>query len=649
MERRTTRKVKKQKRSPSPSKTCTLSTQAPALDYSSSLKKTDFYTWINEEWLKNTQIPTFENDYGISEEVEDCVYEKSKKILLDIKHSDVKKPELQMLKTLTESCLHSRSQLQSVDFLKRLMHTLECITTKEDVFRNLCELSALQFTSVLSLQYTIDDNSKIQLCIDGNSSSLPLSYYSDRQKVHSYKTLLHKIGEAFNVDNLEKVYTFEHMMVNKIEFLWSEKLTKTTGNGLVQKFSGIPWAIWFEEHNIFDWKTRTIYYRSPRWFRFLGKMLKEVPIETWKLYIARAYLIPSLQYLPPPYDEMDYEFFGKQAQGQKEKMPQMRLLVNIVYNYCTDIFSELFWEKEGSAEIEKSVKEFVNDIIQATKRRIENTKWLKEVTQNKAIRKIDAMRLEVVKPNTFPSYTPIELFHDNLLKNIFLLGKEKTKIIVNRADHPYRYWEEGIYRVNAYYFSENNEIMIPYGTTLPPFYSVKGSLAWNAGALGSIIGHEICHAFDEDGHLYDEKGNKSNWWKRSDKIAYNRKTKDLIKLYSKQKINEKKVNGKKTLSENIADLGGVGIALELVKEKYKDMLPEQRKKYLQEFFIAFAVSWRTRYRTEKLERALELDPHSPAFLRVNLVVSQFDEWYEAFDIDESSPSYRKPEDRIRIF
>jgi putative endopeptidase len=378
-------------------------------------------------------------------------------------------------------------------------------------------------------------------------------------------------------------------------------------------------------------------------------MLKEIPIETWKLYIARAYLIPSLQYLPPPYDEMDYEFFGREAEGQKEKMPQMRLLVNIVYNYCTDIFSELFWEKEGSTEIEESVKKFVNDIIQATKRRIEDTTWLKEVTQNKAIRKIDAMRLEIVKPNTFPSYTTIELFDDNLLKNIFLLGKEKTKSIVERAGHPYRYWEEGIYRVNAYYFSENNEIMIPYGTTLPPFYSVKGDLSWNAGALGSIIGHEICHAFDEDGHLYDEKGNKSNWWKRSDNIAYNRKTKDLIKLYSKQKINGKNVNGRKTLSENIADLGGVGIALELVKEKCKDMAPEQRKKYLQEFFIAFAVSWRTRYRTEKLERALELDSHSPAFLRVNLVVSQFDEWYEAFDIDSSSPSYRKPEDRIRIF
>jgi hypothetical protein len=233
------------------------------------------------------------------------------------------------------------------------------------------------------------------------------------------------------------------------------------------------------------------------------------------------------------------------------------------------------------------------------------------------------------------------------------MGEESTHSFYTRLGHRYKVWEEGIYRVNAYYFNENNEIMIPYGTCIEPFYiNSKDSLCYNYGGLGSIIGHELCHGFDEEGKDYNEKGEKKSWWTRSDNTAYNHKTKDLIHLYSKQIVEGKHVDGEKTLSENIADLAGLGISLQALKDSMvmrgvvdmRDVKEEYKK-----FFISFATSWRTKYRHEKLKSSLGIDNHSPAFLRVNLVVSQFDEWYEAFDIHSDSKLYVAPMNRIRIF
>jgi len=194
--------------------------------------------------------------------------------------------------------------------------------------------------------------------------------------------------------------------------------------------------------------------------------------------------------------------------------------------------------------------------------------------------------------------------------------------------------------------------MIPYGTCISPFYSKDASPAWNYGALGTIIGHEMCHGFDEEGKEFNARGEKKKWWTRGDLMRYTQKSKALIELFHKQTVYGKHINGEKTLSENIADLGGVAIALEALKtdmERRGIMEIDKRNAEFREFFYAFAVSWRTKYRPEKLKSSVDLDSHSPAFLRVNLVVSQINEFYDAFDIGPGATMYIPPEKRIVIF
>ena len=193
--------------------------------------------------------------------------------------------------------------------------------------------------------------------------------------------------------------------------------------------------------------------------------------------------------------------------------------------------------------------------------------------------------------------------------------------------------------------------LIPAGILQPPFFDLKRSDAWNLGGIGAAIGHEITHGFDDDGRLYDKSGVMKDWWSETDAKTYKKISQDLVHLFNKATYMGGHVDGELTLSENIADLGGVSIALEALelefkKDGYNDAA---KKKAYKEFFTSYAVSWRNKDRTKKAAQSLLLDRHAPAPLRVNLIVRQFAEFYYAFDITESDPGYILPKDRIQVW
>jgi putative endopeptidase len=608
----------------------------------------DFYTWVNKEWLAKTEIPSYRPDFGVSEEVERCIFTVSEKILADVQESSYRS----FFKELRESCLTRANQKESVEYLKTLLSSVHCIHDVDGVVEHLAIFAKTQFSSFLNLEYHIEPDKTLRLFLNGNSPGLHYSHYENTSKMKKYKAMLRQLGELLGTPNIDKIFHLEKMLVFSSENLWNEEKLKLRGSQFPNKFPGFPWKLWFETLGIKEWKSMIFYYNSPRWIRFFTKTLHSVPIEYWKLYIARCYILNSIKYLPAPFDDIDHDFFGKELGGQQEKMPQDHLFVNTVYEYLADEYSKLFWERVGEEELVPEIKEFSKTLVEAAKRRLEVTEWLEYKTRRLAIQKVDHMLLSTVRPKAWAPTLDIPLDQKNLLKNIFLLGERNVRKMYTRIGHPYKYWEEGIFRVNAYYFNENNEMMIPYGTCISPFYSRSMSLAWNYGGLGAIIGHEMCHGFDEDGKEYDQDGYKKRWWTRGDRQAYKNRIKDLVKLFSKQIVEHKHVNGKRTVSENIADLGGLAISLQALKDALQEdgiVDPERVKEELKVFFISFATSWRTKTRHKRMRTALDTDVHAPAHLRVNLIVAQFDEWYSAFDISEDAKLYIAPKDRIRIF
>ena len=615
----------------------------PAIASISSFNGDDFYNWANKDWIKKASIPESETDYSISDEIQECIDNLSKKIIDDLH----KKPGF--FKDLIDSCLNNKDT--SVDFLKAQLYKIDCINSVDDVFRTFAEMSKRSIPSIINFQQYIDSDKKIQIYLNLSSLGLYPSYYTDPELMIKYKSFLHKLGELLNIPDILKIFNLEKHMVYKNNEYSSDINLKIKGSELQRKFPRIPWDTWFTTMGLESWRNQTIYYSTPRSIRFIGKIIHEVPIHYWKIYLAKCYIVNSIYLLPPPYDNLEFEFFRKAALGQKKKMPQKDLLLKIIYNYLQEDFSRIFWERSGDSKISDEVCDFAKTIVNAAKRHLETTEWLMYKTRLAAIKKINYMDIQTVRPKEWAAPIKITLDPTNLLMNTFTLGEKNTEILISRIGHTNKYWSDGLYNVNAYYYL-HNQLVIPYGSCISPFYtSKKNHAAWNYGGLGAIIGHEMCHAFDEEGKEYNEIGERKKWWLRKDKIAYNHKTKDLIKLFNRQKIGSHHIKGKLTLSENIADLAGVGISLQALKDDIlkRHLDPEQIKEEYRIFFTSFAVSWRTKSRKEKLLKSIDVDVHAPAYLRVNLIVSQFDEWYAAFNIDSKAEMFIKPADRIRIF
>ena len=651
---RTTRKIRKSH--------CIIPILAHASNYSYKKYRPekDFYLWVNDAWARKTRIPPFENDYGVSEEVEQCIFHKSLAIIQDVEdEKDGKDLKIEgsssfanVLRTLYTSIVETKDHTPSVDLLQSIVRSTDCIQTAEDVFRHFSELSYIGCQSLLNIYILQVKDTPNRFCIEPNVPSLKNSYYSDPSILKHYTHFLKQLGSLYKVPGLERCIPFEKKLLSNLDTMYTDTLHTIRGSKLATRFPNISWSLYFEMHGIKSWKTETFYYKSPAWIHHIGTLLKTVPIDLWKLYIARTYCLNFIQYLPPPYNNLYYTFFQKVLHGQAEKTPPTVLLLNTVYTYLQSPFSELFWNKEGSQTIQVSIEKFTKHIVKSAKERISTLDWLSPPTRKATIEKINSMTFELCTPPRWISHSPFpQLDSKNLLASILSLAKWNMETSCKHVSTKHSIWDRGIFTVNAYYYEELNRIRIPYGTVYSPFYNIDAPLGWNHGAFGCILGHEMCHGFDEDGKEYDSKGKKHNWWKTSDNRAYNKKAIGLIKLFHKQHVLGKLVDGKHTLSENIADLGGVGISLYSLQEVLKEqsVSGDSYKQAIQTFFIAFAVSWRTKYRTKKLQHMLNVDKHSPAFLRVNLVVSQFDEWYEAFDIPEKSPYFIPKEKRIRIF
>ena len=604
----------------------------------------DFYEYVNGDWLGKVLIPPYLNDMSVSGEVENCVSKVTKRIL--------EESSAGVFADIRSSCFHGGAN--SVEYLKDVLKEVDCMKSADDVFDALFTLCKRGVTGLFDIGTYAEpaDDKTVRLFLSGNICSLKRAYYFDTKIMYHYKALLHKLSADFHIDGLEKIIPTERVFMEQFARIGRNVRTRVKGSGLERKFPSIPWSRFFEIIGVPEWKKMVLYYTDPSWLRFVGAKVRSVPIKYWKWYIARCYIFGALPYLPAPYSDYNFDFFGKVLMGQKEKMPKEELLVKVVHTHMMDDFSRLFWEKAGDSKLAAEVETFAKSLVESAKERLETVDWLRYKTRKMAIKKVDNMMIQTVRPAEWTEVPRVVLDPRNLLKNIHTLGSRSLAILLGRLGKEYNFWEEPLYAVNAFYFSSTNKMIIPYASCLPPFYSVGQDVAWNYGSLGSIIGHELCHGFDEEGKEIDEDGEKKRWWTRKDNLHYNQRTRGLMRLFSHEKIHGKHVSGRDTLSENIADLGGLGIALQALKDALQNKRivdPIQVKEEYKKFFVSFAVSWRTKAREKKMDRALVTDPHSPPYLRVNLVVRQFDEWYFAFDVREGEPMYVKPEDRIRIF
>jgi putative endopeptidase len=632
----------------------------------------DFYQYVNANWIRHANMPPFLSSYGVSEEIEEQVNKELMTILDDSraivqKTADKKIPHTTyLLGTLTESALNHKVQSNNIKYLQRIVTGFRCIRDQNDVANIIAECIKNGINTMLSIQIVPSetDSSVLRFGIGPGDVGLPdLSYYSKqdmasdkKRTLAAYSKLLKRLGEDFDVEGLERYVGFETILAEEIVQSRRDEEILMKGSELQRNFSAIPWDILFQ--TMAGWtpskfKSHTFLVFSKSWVNQLNRWFRTLPLETWKLYFSANTILHILPLLPPPYDELEFELFGHRMRGQSEKLPQRRLALRVAQVWLSGSLGYLFAKQFVTPLIKRQAYSIANEIRQVAAERAGATEWLETKTRAIAGKKVQNIYLGVAYPAVIERDDQTKLNPENLVENVLNLATLKFQDSlenVGKTLQPQK-WEDPIFAVNAYYYNEGNRLILPAGILRWPFFHPAASDGWNFGGLGAVIGHEITHAFDNEGKDFDEHGNLRPWWSKQESEHYHKKTSALIELYNSTTYFGQHLNGVLTLSENIADLGGVSIALAALKKRLaaKKVAHAVYKKELCEFFTSFAVSWRTKEKKEKAIQSLFMDVHAPPSARVNNIVSQFDDWYECFNVQPGNVLYKDTTHRIRIF
>jgi putative endopeptidase len=390
-----------------------------------------------------------------------------------------------------------------------------------------------------------------------------------------------------------------------------------------------------------------IIVNSSRFYDSFDAICSPENLELMKSWMRASFLKEKANYLG--YDDflLPKLRYKMSSEGSRE-LQEMKLTA---LNSMSDLFGQAigiyYGKKYFGEEARADVLKMIDNIIAVYRTRIENKDWLSGATKEKAIRKLDAMTRRVGYPDKLPPQYELYNFTPSPQGNLY-----SNTVTLQRAVARHQYslfgkpsdrtlWEMNAYTVNAYYSPSDNSINFPAAILVSPFYSKDQSAEANLGAIGAVIGHEISHAFDSNGSLYDEIGNFKNWWTDEDRAKFNELTKAMVNLFDGIPYEGGKINGSLTLGENTADAGGISVALEAAKAIPDVSLPD--------FFKQWAIIWRVKMRPEFALRLLTEDVHSPGKLRVNVQLSNSDGFYDAYEIKETDEMYLAPEKRVNIW
>jgi len=425
---------------------------------------------------------------------------------------------------------------------------------------------------------------------------------------------------------------------------------------LCRTYTTIDWTTLLTAWGLQESQLSSLTFRvsSPAFLHHLQSRLKGWSMARWQGWLGLM-LAQWIAGCSPhgPLRSAWFQYSRKFVRGLPSDENDRTLRNDIVRAMMPNTLGQLWVGKHCASSLPKAIHTMIRHIHDAAKAQLEATAWMSPATRRTAIRKLNKMDIQVCWPDR-DHWKAKEItcgLTSDLIGNLLTLGKLTTDMNQEMLEHGCERpngsgWGKPVYVVNAYYYPMENRFMLPAAILRPPFYDPNKSLAWNYGSIGATIGHEIGHAFDSDGRKYDEDGNKRDWWSEHDDREYRKRANRMIRLYESVPYRGLPVDGELTLVENIADLGGLHFALGGLRLA---LGREPTKKEMQEFFVSYSVSWRSKDRLKRAAELLITDVHAPPMLRVNHIVRQMDEWYDAFGIGPDCEEWVAPDHRIRFF
>lgn len=639
----------------------------------------DFYLYVNGEWMRDHPVPPDKTAYDVFTELNDITEGHLRSLVEEVAgKGDAESTSLQRkIKDLYRTGMDTTS-------IERL--GLDPIAEELDRISGIQQVSDLQAVIAYLVTCGIDPCFELFAEIDSKNSTMMIAglsqgglglpnreYYlkDDAESVEIRARYLDHIAKMFWFlgtspasarGAAQTVMEMETRLAkgsnspeeNRDPEAIYHKMAPRDLNGMAP---GIDWTAFFSATGYPD--TGEINVHQPRFFRELGSMISSVGIEEWKIFLRWKLITALAPFLNSRFEQENFAFYGKVLNGQPQMKPRWKRVLATMDFALGDAVGKLYVERYFPPEAKKRMLDLVENLREAFRSRIEHLSWMGPDTMEEALQKLSRIDLKIGYPDSWQEYNDLEINSDSYVKNVLRAMKynfRKGPLGLDRAGKPVdrTTWFMHPQTINAYYDPGNNEIVFPAAILQSPFFGMDADDASNYGAIGAVIGHEMTHGFDDMGRKYDRDGDLRDWWTEDDEKEFTRRAEAIADQYSAEEVLPGlSANGRLTLGEDIADLGGLTIAYHAyakVHDNKRQARDSEEFTGFQRFFISYATIWRENIRPEALRNRVLSDVHAPNRLRVNCVVFNMPEFYSAFPgITQESRLYRPPEKRPDIW
>jgi putative endopeptidase len=433
-----------------------------------------------------------------------------------------------------------------------------------------------------------------------------------------------------------------------------EKVYHLTSTSELQKSTpGFRWAAYFTSLGLNG--VAELNVAQPKFMEAYDSLIRSAPLESWKAYLRWNLIANTAPALSSPLVEESFRFNSTILRGVKEMRPRWKRCLALTDIAVGEILGQAYVKKNFTPEAKARALDMVRNIRSELRARLGTLSWMSQETKTKAYAKLDSIISKIGYPDKWRDYTRLEAQPGPFVSNMLRSSVFETRRDLSKIGRPTDRSEWGMTAptVNAYYNPPTNEITFPAGIMQPPFFDPKADDAVNYGGMGAVIGHEIIHGFDDQGRQFDALGNLSGWWTEADTKEFNRRAQVVEKQFDGYvAIDSLHVNGKLTLGENIADLGGLLIAYGAYRRSLEgkpEPAPIDGLTGPQRFFLAWAQIWRAKSRPEFTRLLVNVDPHAPPEFRTTGPLSNIPAFAEAFGCRRGNPMVRSEELRAQIW
>lgn len=633
-----------------------MTTGIKAENMDSSIRPGDnFYDYATLGWQKANPIPDDYSRYGSFEILHDTNLQRVR----EIAETDTGKIGTLYSIAMNEEKLNS----DKIAPVKKYLDEIDEIKTKSELPTYLGKMH--HFSSAFwGDGVALDEKNSEYYLYNIGQGGLGLSrdYYFDQDEKSveirkKYLEFITKQTQNFGLSiDAEKLYALEERMAKS--FYPKEKLRDPNANyhkmpisEVKEKFTNFDWDAYLTARGATTAKEINI--NQPEAIAESIAIMNDTDLDLIKDYLKYRIISAADTVLDDKTYEISFDFYNRTMAGQKEQKPRWKRAVALLDGSLGEEIGRLYVEKYFSAAAKERMQQLVKNLQRALGMRIENLVWMSDETKAQALEKLNTFKAKIGYPDKWRDYSDLNISAEaSLWENVVRVSEFEDAFWLNKIGQKQdpTIWYMNAHEVNAYYDPSTNEVCFPAGILQYPFFDMAADDAFNYAAIGSVIGHEMTHGFDDSGRQFDKNGNLRDWWTETDAEAFTKRANVMKDFFNKIEIAPGvNANGEFTLGENLADYGGVTVSYTAYKnfatpsDTINGLTSEQR------FFIAYAGVWAQNIRDAEAIRLTKMDEHSLGEWRVNGILPHIDAWYDAFNITPTDKMYLAPEKRVKIW